>query len=295
MKIGLVYPQTEYSSDPIAIRDYAQTAEALGFTHILAYDHVLGANPERPGGWDGPYTCHDPFQELFTLFSFMAGITSRIEFASGVFILPQRQTALFAKQAANLDVYCGGRLRLGVGIGWNEVEYTSLNENFRNRGKRFEEQVEVLRLLWTQPLVNFQGRWHHIPDAGLNPMPVQRPIPLWFGGSAEPVLERTARLADGWMPNFKRVAGCADPLWIRFTQPCRLTVETQENWASSHACPTAMATRTPGTPSFPNGRLPAPVTSPSTPWVAVSAPRSSIWPPSENLPRDYPLHKGNFL
>lgn len=206
MKIGLVYPQTEYSSDPSAIRDYAQTAEALGFTHILAYDHVLGANPERPGGWDGPYTCHDPFQELFTLFSFMAGITSKIEFASGVFILPQRQTALFAKQAANLDVYCGGRLRLGVGLGWNEVEYTSLNENFRNRGKRFEEQIEVLRLLWTQPLVTFQGRWHHIPDAGLNPMPVQRPIPLWFGGSAEPVLERTARLADGWMPNFKRVA-----------------------------------------------------------------------------------------
>lgn len=206
MKIGLVYPQTEYSSDPSAIRDYAQTAEALGFTHILAYDHVLGANPQRPGGWDGPYTCHDPFQELFTLFSFMAGITTKIEFASGVFILPQRQTALFAKQAANLDVLCGGRLRLGVGLGWNAVEYTSLNENFRNRGKRFEEQIEVLRLLWTQPLVTFQGSWHHIPDAGLNPMPVQRPIPLWFGGSAEPVLERIARLADGWMPNYKRVA-----------------------------------------------------------------------------------------
>lgn len=206
MKIGLVYPQTEYSSDPSAIRDYAQTAEDLGFTHILAYDHVLGANPQRPGGWDGPYTCHDPFQELFTLFSFMAGITSKIEFASGVFILPQRQTALFAKQAANLDVFCGGRLRLGVGLGWNKVEYTSLNENFHNRGKRFEEQIEVLRLLWTQPLVTYQGRWHHIPDAGLNPMPVQHPIPLWFGGSAEPVLERIARLADGWMPNFKRVA-----------------------------------------------------------------------------------------
>lgn len=203
MRIGLVFPQTELPSDPIVIRDYAQAAEGLGFTHLLAYDHVLGANPERPGGWQGPYTYRDPFQEPLTLFSFLAGVTQHLEFATGVIILPQRQTALFAKQAATLDMLSGGRLRLGVGLGWNPVEYVALNENFHNRGKRLEEQVEVLRLLWTQPLVNYSGRWHQIQDAGLNPLPVQRPIPLWFGGYAEAVLKRAARLADGWMPGFR--------------------------------------------------------------------------------------------
>lgn len=203
MRIGVVFPQTEFPADPAAIRDYAQTAEALGFTHILAYDHILGANPERPGGWQGPYTYQHSFQEPLTLFSFMAGLTQRIEFTSGVIILPQRQTAVFAKQAATLDVLSGGRLRLGIGLGWNAVEYTALNENFRNRGKRIEEQVILLRRLWTEPLVTFEGRWHHIPDAGLNPLPVQRPIPLWFGGYADVVLERAARLADGWMPGFR--------------------------------------------------------------------------------------------
>lgn len=206
MHIGLVYPQTEFGNDPIAIRDYAQAAEDLGFSHILAYDHVLGANPERPGGWQGPYTFRDPFLEPLTLFSFMASATQRLEFATGIIILPQRQTALFAKQAATLDVLCSGRLRIGIGLGWNAVEYQALNENFHNRGKRIEEQVEVLRLLWTQPLVNFKGCWHEIPDAGLKPLPVQRPIPLWFGGSAETALERIARLGDGWMPTYRTVA-----------------------------------------------------------------------------------------
>jgi probable F420-dependent oxidoreductase len=174
MKIGLVYPQIEFGSDPAAIRDYAQTAEGLGFSHVLAYDHVLGANPERPGGWNGPYTYQNTFIEPLVMFTYMAAFTRRIEFTTGIIILPQRQTALFAKQAATLDVLCGGRLRIGVGLGWNEVEYAALNENFHNRGRRIEEQVEVLRLLWTQPLVNFEGRWHHIQDAGLNPLPLQR-------------------------------------------------------------------------------------------------------------------------
>jgi probable F420-dependent oxidoreductase len=203
LKIGLVYPQTEYSPDPAAIRDYAQTAEGLGFTHILAYDHILGANPERPGGWSGPYTYLNPFHEPLVLFSYMAAITQRIEFTTGVIILPQRQTAVFAKQAATLDELSGGRLRVGIGLGWNAVEYTALGEDFHTRGRRIEEQVEVLRLLWTQPLVTFKGRWHDIPDAGLNPLPVQRPIPLWFGGHAEPVLQRCARLGDGWMPQYR--------------------------------------------------------------------------------------------
>ena len=201
MQIGVVFPQTEFSPDPAAIRDYAQTAEALGFSHILAYDHVLGANPDRPGGWRGPYTYRDPFYEPFVLYSFMAAVTQNIGFVTGVIILPQRETVLVAKQAATLDVLSGGRLRLGVGLGWNEVEYVALNQDFHTRGRRIEEQVEVLRELWTKPLVSFHGRWHTIPDAGINPLPVQRPIPIWFGGHADAVLQRTARLGDGWLPN----------------------------------------------------------------------------------------------
>jgi probable F420-dependent oxidoreductase len=202
MKIGVVFPQTEIGNDPAAIRDYAETAEGLGYSHMLAYDHVLGANPDRPGGWAGPYTFQTPFHEVFVLFSFLAGITRRIELVTGILILPQRQTALVAKQAASLDLLSGGRLRLGVGLGWNEVEYTGLNEDFHNRGKRIEEQVALLRRLWTEPLVDFKGQWHTILDAGINPLPVQRPIPIWFGGHAEPVLRRIARLGDGWMLNY---------------------------------------------------------------------------------------------
>jgi probable F420-dependent oxidoreductase len=182
MKIGAVYPQTEYGNDPVAIRDYAQTAEGLGFSHVVAYDHILGANPNRPGGWQGPYTYQSAFQEPFVLFSFMAAATHTLEFTPGIIILPQRQTALVAKQAATLDVLSGGRLRLGVGLGWNEVEYISLGEDFHTRGQRIEEQLLLLRQLWTQPLVEFSGSWHTIPDAGINPLPVQRPIPIWFGG-----------------------------------------------------------------------------------------------------------------
>ncbi len=212
MNIGLVFPQTEFGNDPAAIRDYAQTAEALGFTHIVAYDHVLGANPERPGGWTGRYTYQDPFHEPFVLFGYMAGLTQRIGFCPGVIILPQRQTALVAKQAAEVDVLSGGRLRLGVGLGWNAVEYEVLGENFHNRGRRIEEQVEVLRLLWTQPLVTFSGRWHTITDAGLNPLPVQRPIPVWFGASAEAAMRRTARLGDGWLSTFPSLAAARPAL-----------------------------------------------------------------------------------
>jgi probable F420-dependent oxidoreductase len=205
MKIGVIFPQTEFKPDPIAVRDYAQAVEDLGYTHMHAYDHILGANPERPGGWTGPYTFHHSFFEPFVLFSYLAGLTHSIEFATGILILPQRQTAVVAKQAATLDILCNGRLRLGVGIGWNEVEYTALGENFHNRGKRMEEQVALLRMLWTQPLVKFEGRWHNIPDAGLNPLPVQRPIPIWFGGTDDRALQRMARIGDGWMMNIRTI------------------------------------------------------------------------------------------
>ena len=212
MQTGLVYPQTEYPTDPAAVRDYAQTAEALGFTHVLAYDHVLGANPDRPGGWTGPYTHRDPFMEPFVLFTYMAAMTTRLGFIPGILILPQRETALVAKQAATLDVLCSGRLRLGVGTGWNEVEYVALSQEFSTRGRRQEEQLEVLRLLWTQELVTYKGRWHDIPDAGINPLPVQRPIPLWFGGHANVVLRRAARLGDGWLPGFRTAEAAREHL-----------------------------------------------------------------------------------
>lgn len=205
MKIGVVFPQTEFGAFPTAVKDYAQAVEGMGYTHILAYDHVVGANPERPGGWTGPYTYQTPFYEVFVLFSYLAGVTQSVEFVTGILILPQRQTALVAKQAATLDVLCNGRLRIGIGNGWNEVEYTALNESFHNRGRRIEEQVLLLRQLWTQPLVTFEGRWHHIPDAGLNPLPVQRPIPIWFGGHDERVLQRAAVLGEGWIPNYRTV------------------------------------------------------------------------------------------
>jgi probable F420-dependent oxidoreductase len=205
MKIGVVFPQTEFVSDPIAIRDYAQTVEGLGFSHVLAYDHVVGVNPNRPGGWTGPYTYESAFQEPLIMFSYMAACTGKLEFTTGVIILPQRQTVLFAKQAATLDVLSGGRLRVGIGLGWNEVEYVALDENFHTRGRRLEEQVKLLHELWTKPLVNFKGRWHYIPDAGINPLPVQRPIPIWFGGHSEAQLGRAANLGDGWMPNSRTV------------------------------------------------------------------------------------------
>ncbi|MCA9987660.1 MAG: LLM class F420-dependent oxidoreductase [Anaerolineales bacterium] len=200
MKLGVVFPQNEFPLDPIAIRDFGQTAEGLGFDYVLVYDHVLGANPERPGGWQGPYTHKDAFHEPFVLFSHWAALTQTLEFVTGILILPQRQTALVAKQAASLDFLSGGRLRLGVGVGWNAVEYTGLGQDFNRRGKRMEAQVEMLRRLWTEPLVTMDGDGERLDDVGLLPMPVQRPIPIWMGGYADVVLRRMARLADGWFP-----------------------------------------------------------------------------------------------
>jgi len=200
MHYGVVFPQTEFGNDSEKIKDYAQAAEALGYDYLLVYDHVLGAHSNREPRLTGPYTHEHPFHEPMVLFGFLAAITRRLQLTTGILILPQRQTALVAKQAAEIDVLSGGRLRLGVGLGWNYVEYEALGENFKTRGRRMEEQVGVLRKLWTEPLVNYRSSQHVIDNAGLNPMPIQRPIPIWFGGSAEPALKRAARLADGWMP-----------------------------------------------------------------------------------------------
>lgn len=196
MNIGVILPQTEIGADPSAVRDYAQAAEDLGYSHVLVYDHVIGAHIDRPDrrGRRWPYNHHDMFHEPFVLYGYLAAVTSRVQLVTGILILPQRQTVLVAKQAAEVDVLSGGRLRLGMGIGWNAVEYEALGQSFETRGARIEEQIEVLRALWSNQLVTFEGQWHEIDDAGINPLP----IPVWMGGYAEPVLERIGRMADGW-------------------------------------------------------------------------------------------------
>ena len=210
MQIGAIFPQTEIGSDPGAIREYAQAAEELGYSHLFIADHVLGADPDYHSHvTDSYYTHRSVIHESFTLMGYLAAITERVGLTSGILILPQRATALVAKQAAAVDVLSGGRLRLGIGVGWNHVEYEALNRNFRDRGRRSEEQIALLRALWTQEVVNFEGRWHRVTHAGLNPLPVQRPIPVWLGAGSsasplppEPVLRRIATISDGWFPNF---------------------------------------------------------------------------------------------
>ncbi|MEU4292991.1 LLM class F420-dependent oxidoreductase [Kribbella sp. NPDC026596] len=198
MKIGAVFPQLEIGADPRVVREWTTTVETAGYNHALAYDHVLGADPANRPGWTG-YTDKSLFHEVFVLFGFMAAITTELELVTGVLVLPQRQTALVAKQAAEIDVLSGGRLRLGVGIGWNQVEYQALGVPFRQRGALLEEQVDVLRTLWAEPVMSYQGKFHEIEEAGLNPLPA-RQIPIWFGGGADAVLRRTGRIGDGWMP-----------------------------------------------------------------------------------------------
>jgi probable F420-dependent oxidoreductase len=200
MQIGATIPVADIGTGPSEIRDYAQTVEGLGFDYLQAPDHVLGANPATAAGKGRIGTNENPYHDPFVLFGFLAGCTQRLGFAPGVLILAQRQAALVAKQAACLDVLSNGRLRLGVGVGWNKVEFTALNEVFSNRGRRSEEQVQVMQALWSQPHVTFKGRYHTIDDAGINPRPASGRIPVWFGGHAEQTLQRTAKFGDGWMP-----------------------------------------------------------------------------------------------
>lgn len=199
MQIGVVFPQTELGADAGAVRAYGEAVDDLGYRHLLVYDHVLGADPAVHTSWQGPYDLDTTFHEPFVLFGFLAAVTT-IELVSGIIILPQRQTALVAKQAAEIDLLTEGRFRLGVGIGWNKVEYDSLDKDFSNRGRRMEEQIALLRALWTQRSVTFDGRYEKVVGAGLWPMPVQQPIPVWIGGSSVPAYERMGRVADGWFP-----------------------------------------------------------------------------------------------
>ena len=202
MKLGAVFPQTEIGTDLVAIRDYVQAVEDLGYDYLLTYEHILGADPaDYHDGRRFAYTYRDMFHEPFVLFGYLAALTRRLEFVTGILILPQRNTALVAKQAAEVDILTGGRLRLGVGVGWNQAEMEAVGYDFATRGRRIEEQVALLRELWTKPLVTFEGRYHTIRNLGINPLPVQRPIPLWFGGSASAVLRRMARFGAGWIPS----------------------------------------------------------------------------------------------
>jgi probable F420-dependent oxidoreductase len=199
VKIGVVFPQTEIGPDVGAVRAYAERVEELGFAHVLAYDHVLGADPAVHQDWSGPYDIHTTFHEPLVLFGYLAAVTS-LELVTGIIILPQRQTALVAKQATEVDLLTSGRLRLGVGLGWNAVEYEALGKNFADRGSRMTEQVALLRRLWTEQTVTFAGEYERVTGAGLSPLPVQRPIPLWFGAQSRRAYVRAGQLADGWFP-----------------------------------------------------------------------------------------------
>jgi probable F420-dependent oxidoreductase len=199
MQIGVIFPQTELGGDRGAVRAYGQAASDLGYAHLAAYDHVLGADTAVHGDIGGPYDVHTTFHEPLLLFSYLAGFTN-LRFVTSILIGPQRQTALLAKQATEIDLLSGGTFRLGLGIGWNRVEYEALGHTFADRGAFLEEQVDVLRQLWTEESVTFVGRFHRITAAGLAPRPVQRPIPIWIGATAPAGLRRVGRIADGWFP-----------------------------------------------------------------------------------------------
>jgi probable F420-dependent oxidoreductase len=198
--IGAVFPQTEIGADPARVKAYAQAVQQLGYEHLVAYDHVLGADTAARPGWSGPYHAGSMFHEPMVLFGYLAAVAPGLELVPAVIILAQRQAALAAKQAAEVDVLTGGKFRMGVGIGWNDVEYEGLGMDFHNRGRRFEEQIVLMRRLWTEPVITFEGKYHRVTAAGINPLPVQRPIPIWIGGSAEPAIKRAAQIADGYFP-----------------------------------------------------------------------------------------------
>ena len=200
MRVGVTFPQTELGGDAGAVRAYAEGVEELGYRHILVYDHVVGADPKVHTGWNGPYDVHTTFHEPFVLYGYLAAVTRSLELVTGVIILPQRQTTLVAKQAAEVDLLSGGRLRLGIGVGWNAVEYEALGEDFGSRGKRSAEQIALLRRLWTEQSVTFDGEFDKLTGAGIAPLPVQRPIPVWVGAASPPGYKRAGRLADGWFP-----------------------------------------------------------------------------------------------
>lgn len=202
VQYGVVFPQTEIGSDMGAVRAFAEGVESLGYRHLLVYDHVVGADPETHKPWTGAYDVTTMFHEPMVLFGFLAAATT-LELATAVLVAPQRQTALIAKQAAEVDILTEGRLRLGVAVGWNFVEYEALGKSFSDRGKRLDEQVELLRRYWSEPSFSFEGRYERVPGAGIAPLPVQRPIPIWLGAHSAPAYRRAGRVGDGWFPEME--------------------------------------------------------------------------------------------
>ena len=248
MELGVVFPQTEIGADPAAIRDYAEGVDEMGLSHMLVYDEVLGTDPSGHEGWSGTFDYEDMFHEPLVLYGYLAGITRKIRLVTSILVITARQTALVAKQAAEVDVLSDGRFTLGLGLGWSRVAYRGLGEDFQNRGRRCEEQIEVLRALWTKESVDFTGEWHRIEHAGINPLPVQRPIPIWLGGGAEPVVRRIGRLADGWLVSevapdaefastLERMRGYAeeagrDPASIGLNAEIEVSSTPSEQWAA---------------------------------------------------------------
>lgn len=249
MQLGVAFPQDTTALDPGAVRTFAQAAEAIGYDFIHGGEHILGADPTNRPGFSGPYTHKNIWREPFPLHGFLAACTTRITLGTSILVLPLRQTALVAKQAAEVDVLSGGRFRLGIGVGWNDVEFEALGVDVHTRGRRVEEQIALLRALWTQEVVDFHGKWHTISEAGINPLPVQRPIPIWFGGGAvEPALNRIARLGDGWIPpgrhgdtgpmvqRFKELVSEAgrDPSTIAISGRTNIGAGTPDDWLEAY-------------------------------------------------------------
>src|ERR1022692_3041155 len=239
--IGVVFPQTEIGAGAGAVRSYATGVEELGFTHLLAYDHVLGADPAVHEGWNGPYDISTTFHEPLVLFGYLAALTS-LELVTGIIILPQRQTALVAKQAAEVDLLTGGRFRLGIGLGWNAVEYEALGKSFADRGARMTEQVTLLRRLWTERTVTHAGSYEQVTGAGLAPLPVQRPIPVWFGAHSRRAYARTGQLGDGWFPQVppgpgsaERRRAAAEAALEAGRDPAELGMEGRVSWGDGGA------------------------------------------------------------
>lgn len=200
MELAIQYPADVLGSDPEVLRVFVQSAEEAGYRRFVLPEHVLGADPDRPGGWTGPYTYHQRWLEPFVTFGFLAAVTKQIELMTGVLVLPQRQTVLVAKQAAQVDLLLGGRLVLGIGTGWNPVEYHGLGEDFSSRGRRLEQQIALLRMLWKERVITFDGDFDQVDQAGINPLPTNLDVPIWMGGSGQLVLDRIGRMGDGWFP-----------------------------------------------------------------------------------------------
>jgi len=200
MQLGASLPAGDIGTGPAVLRDFAQEAEGLGFSYLQVPDHVLGKNPAAPTNGARVGTTATAYHDPFVLFGFLSGVTTKIGFSVGVLILAQRQAALVAKQAASLDELSGGRFRLGVGVGWNEIEFQGLGEDFHTRGRRSAEQVRYMQALWGQPHTTFQGDFHHLDDGGINPRPKSGRVPVWFGGHAEATFKRAAKYGDGFMP-----------------------------------------------------------------------------------------------